>query len=274
MSDISLPDKNFQMHYSSFDGTAYVDDPANTENSLIYIGNHLYRYNNDNGQYAQTSLTVREGTLTIAKFALSSSSNIGKNITSITLPEGLIRIGEGAFEYLSNLRNINMPSSVLYVEEDVFFSTGIIEDNSSYWEGNALYVDNVLIKVKDEKITSFTVKDGTQAIADGRLFSTYASSVTSISLPDSLRYVGNENFYWCNITGVVLPESLIGIGEKAFSYCKSLQTVDTSKTVNLQTIGYSAFSFSTLSEITIPETVEYIGGNAFNQFLPLQSILM
>ena len=263
--NISLPNKDFEMHYSSFDNTAYVADPANTENELIYIGNHLYRYNNDNGIYSKTSLTVRDGTLTIAKFALSSSSNIGQNITSITLPEGLVRIGEGAFEYLSNLKNINMPSTVLYVEKNAFLSTGILEQNSSYWEGNALYIDNVLVAVKDEDMTSFTVRDGTQAIADGKLFSTYASNITSISLPDSLRYIGDENFYWTNISEVVLPESLIGIGEKSFSYCKSLVTVDTSKAVNLQTIGYSAFSFSTLTEITLPETVEYIGGYAFNQ---------
>ena len=75
--------------------------------------------------------------------------------------------------------------------------------------------NNVIYELLDEaKIDIYSVSgfndslqdiDGTQAIADGRLFSTYASSVTSSSLPDSLRYIGNENFYWCNITEVVLP---------------------------------------------------------------------
>jgi hypothetical protein len=60
-----------------------------------------------------------------------------------------------------------------------------------------------------------------------------------------------------------------------FDYCTSLTEVNFNNTQNLRTIETRAFSRCTsLTNITIPDCVEYIGGNTFEDCTSLQSITL
>jgi len=69
----------------------------------------------------------------------------------------------------------------------------------------------------------------------------YCSSLTSISLPNSLTTIGTSAFIDCtSLKSVIIPNSVTEIGGLAFSGCKGLTSVDLGSGVT--SIGKSAFN--------------------------------
>ena len=260
LEDITLPDVKLDLHYSSFYNTKYFNTKSNWENDVLYIGKHLITASRD---FNATSYTVKEGTIDIAEGAFNRPST--KTLKTINIPESVLYIGKDAFKYMSTLSTANLPQNLIGIGKDAFLGTQIVSSTSSYWEGNYLYVNNYLIDIKETNIESIEIKEGTLGIIDGKLLAySYSSSVTSLTLPSSLKFIGKNNFERFKITNVVLPANLQIIGEKAFYYCGSLTSVDTSNCVNLTKICDSAFAGCNIAEITIPQTVEFIEGYIFN----------
>ena len=58
---------------------------------------------------------------------------------------------------------------------------------------------------------------------------TGCSSLTSITIPDSVTSIGYATFAGCSsLTSITIPDSVTSIGESAFSNCSSLQTISLS----------------------------------------------
>ena len=49
------------------------------------------------------------------------------NISTITIPEGVTRIGEYCFYECSSLTNIQLPTSLLYIGENAFKNTKLVK---------------------------------------------------------------------------------------------------------------------------------------------------
>src|ERR1035441_10299762 len=71
--------------------------------------------------------------------------------------------------------------------------------------------------------------------------------------------IGDDAFYWCSsLTSVTIPDSVTSIGYAAFSVCSNLASVTISEGVT--SIGELAFATCTsLTNVTIPHTVTSIG---------------
>ncbi len=67
----------------------------------------------------------------------------------------------------------------------------------------------------------------------------HRSDIVSVSLPDSVTSIRERAFYYCDVTEVDLPGTLLAIMDEAFRYS------------------------SLMGELTIPDSVEYIGFEAF-----------
>jgi hypothetical protein len=89
------------------------------------------------------------------------------------------------------------------------------------------------------------------------------TGLTTITLPSSIKTVGDCAFIWCSgITGIVIPNSVTSIRSNAFSYCSGLKSLILSS--SLTSIGSYAFrGLSSLTTFTIPATVTSIGQEAF-----------
>ena len=52
------------------------------------------------------------------------------------------------------------------------------------------------------------------------------TSLTSISIPDSVTSIGNNAFHYCtSLTSISIPDSVTSIGDDAFYGCNSLQEI-------------------------------------------------
>ena len=121
------------------------------------------------------------------------------------------------------------------------------------------------------------------------------SEITSVYIPDGVKCIGANAFYWCtNLRSVRIPDSVTMIGTSAFDCCQKLLSIEIPNGVseiyehtfdnclemqsvifpdNLKKIGVGAFSACfKLENITIPDSVDEIGNAAFYACTQLKSI--
>lgn len=266
LTEIYMPDNPIAVSFTVFNGTAYYNEPSNWENGVLYVDGYLIAANGDFASL--TEYTVKEDTVVIADNAFSPVGYSSK-LKKMTLPDGLYRIGKSAFSKLFALTEINIPDSVRVIGYAAFQSTGL--DNENNYTDGGLYVGNWLVAVENAAMSSFTVRDGTIGVADGKsdtsLFPTKAQKkVEKLTLPESLKYIGLRSFArLLKITDLNLPSGLLTLGDSAFASCSYLKTVNLGDCSALKSIGDAVFTNAAISEITIPESVVSVGELVFNQ---------
>lgn len=127
-------------------------------------------------------------------------------------------------------------------------------------EGVTHIGDNAIVNFM--KLASLTLPSTLKSIGNGGLMSL---RLKTIELPGSLEVIGDSAFYASQLTEITMPSSVKSIGTEAFRKCSSLTTVNFND--GLKTFGEGAFQECTKigPAVTIPGTVETIGKNAFQQ---------
>lgn len=119
-------------------------------------------------------------------------------LTRVTFSDGVTRIWSEAFADCSSLTSVTIPDSVTDIDGDAFTGCGNLKYNEY---DTALYLGNkdnpyvVLVKAKNRDITSCEINEKTKFIYASAF--AYRSSLTSITIPDSVVLIGNEAFYEC-----------------------------------------------------------------------------
>lgn len=234
-----------------------------------------------------------------------------KALASVTLPTGLTSLSEEMFAWCQKLQAIEVPYTVKTIENKAFYYCQAL--SSITFAPTPANVAPVELVITDAAATSGSYgTTGTGAafgscpklktidfpermtILGSYAFGGYADSssyvpgLVSVSLPSTLKRIGERAFYnAANLTtvtfapGIVLEDgssSVPAIGSYAFGRCTSLKTIDLPATVlkndKEKTITYSigtyAFYMSKLESITIPNTVVSIGNYAFAQISTLK----
>ena len=97
-------------------------------------------------------------------------------------------------------------------------------------------------------------------------------SLRAVVLPNGLTEVGGGLFNGCSaLCDMVIPNSLNYIGDGMFDSCTSLEHVYIPGSITR--IGFNAFINSGLTEISLPVSVESIGGYAFHNCAALTEII-
>ena len=101
-------------------------------------------------------------------------------------------------------------------------------------------------------------------------------NVTSVRLPDGMRRVADNAFYFDSgsmITNVTIGAGCLDIGENAFCRCQALERVNIPNTVT--NIAKDAFTMCyALKSIDIPGSVKTIGDSAFAACYALESVTL
>ena len=121
-------------------------------------------------------------------------------------------------------------------------------------------------------LTSITIPNSVTSIGEGA-FAT-CSSLTSIKIPDSVTSIGERTFQGCsNLTSITIPDSVTSIGNYTFATCSSLSNITIPN--GITSIGDGTFNgCSSLSSIKIPDSVTSIGEYAFYWCFNLTSIII
>lgn len=120
-------------------------------------------------------------------------------LTEVILPAGLITINSYAFNYCTGISEINIPNSINYIGEDVFYETALYNDESN-WTDGCLYWDNCLIGTDYNISSNYVIASGTRLIAGG-------------------------TFNTSELREITIPVTVISIGENAFNRCNSLKEI-------------------------------------------------
>ena len=227
---------------SVIDGRAFADTAWYTQqpNGVIYIGAILYGYKG-NMPYG-TSISVKEGTTSIASEAFGEISNL----SGISFPSSLKRIGAYAFYYCTGLKNVSIPGSVKLIDVDAFRGCSNLE--------------------------SVTLSEGIETI-EWRAFAS-CDKLTSLTIPGSVKDMGFQTFEYCdNLKSVTFKDGIIEIAQFAFWGCKNLEEVVFPST--LGTIKPGAFwECSSLKKITLTESLSRIDVAAFCECSALEDVVI
>ena len=175
---------------------------------------------------------MEEGITEIGDFAFARSG-----LTSIVIPEGVEKIGYGAFYHCDDLTSVTIPSSVKEIDANAFTQTPWL---TGMQNGSSPFI----------------------IVGDGILVA-YSGSDSVVNIPADVKYIGAETFKdHMGITAVNIPDSVTVIGEAAFSGCRNLKTVNGG--TQLIKVCDRAFQNCPLSRISIPATMEEIGLGAYD----------
>ena len=233
-----------------------------------------YKYNGTASKVTvPTSATIDGSSYQLRTIDAKAFSG-NQHIQEVIISEGITSIGNYAFENCATLSSVTIASSVTKLSSGAFRNctnltavtiNGDLDDCSSY--STSTY-DNRSANYSvfyntGTNVDSFSVTLGSSVTRiPAYLFATaYAKSdsvyphITSISIADSVKEIGNYAFYACyDLSLVSIGSGVTSIGERAFSYDISIAEITLPN--KLTTIHEYAFlDCTSLQSITVPSSV-------------------
>jgi len=151
------------------------------------------------------------------------------NITSVTFPQGLVKIGEKAFIYQVKLASVVIPNGVTEIGNEAFRQCSALKS----------------INIPDSVTTL-----GTSVFLQ--------SGIERFTLGKGITVIPNDSFKLCKLLSpVVIPEGVTEIGINAF--CGNYNFTSLTLPSTIRKISPGAFSLcDSLTTVTIPDSVETI----------------
>lgn len=259
------------------------------------VGDLLYSVNYDgisvtvaghvNGQSATGALLIPEsvsyGNDSYFVTAIESRAfSFCVGLTSLSIGNSLVSIGDFAFSGCSGLTMVSISNSVTSIGEYAFCDCNSI---ISLIMGNSLTTIGDYAFSQCRGLTSITIPDSVMSIGICAFYDCISLSRVNISNLDAwcrisfsyssnpLRYAHHLFLNDNEITNLTLPSSVTSIKDYTFSGCSGLASVTIPN--HITSIGNRAFSGCCgLTSITIPNQVNSIGVNPFEDCESLERI--
>ncbi len=192
-------------------------------------------------------------------------------LTAITLPETVTSIGDWAFQGTS-LQKITLPAAVINMGVNCFFdittlqSISVATANTAFTSTSGVLFNknkSTLIAYPAQRSqSSYTVPVGVTWIDYGAFYNNI--HLASVQLPSTVTDIDEYAFRGCyNLSTINFPAGLRSIGVAAF-LSTNLGTVDLSACNSLTTIQGWAFQSCSVSNLTLPASINIIERYAFS----------
>jgi|GEM_PF-2054317 len=169
----------------------------------------------------------------ILKIENKAFYNFSRNLTAVSIPEGIETIGDNAFAENYYLHSVSLPSTLKHIGDRAFYESRI--------EGDLVIPEGVTYL-------------GDKCFGEN-------TGLRSIIIPDTVQYIGKDLFQNCWLLDqVVLPKGMKSIPDGMFFDCLRLK-VDFLN--GIESIGRSAFGYLRTNKLVIPLSVQSIGAYAF-----------
>lgn len=279
LKDITLGDSVMHLGSRAFEGTVLYKDASLWENQkALYLGHHLVKVN---PLTEKADFEVRANTLSIGESAFENCNNINK----LTLHKGLVLIDSDAFKNVTSIGSVefdgaladwlkisfgNDLSSPLPLAQ--YFHLTEATGNVTIPEDAAVTTIPAGMFYNDDELTEITIPANITTIGDYAFYGCSklkkvifkdCTSITSIGLS---AFVGTELYnnkdseYWKDGL-LIIDHHLIAADNDAI---KTVSNGDV-ELKNIITISPRAFyNCTNLTRVTIPQTVTWIGEEAFS----------
>jgi uncharacterized repeat protein (TIGR02543 family) len=180
---------------------------------------------------ARLTSVVLTGVTAIESEAFEGCSGL----SSVSLPQGLSKIGWAAFKDCTSLVSVSIPASVSYIDYYVFSGCTSLT-NISVDASNTYYasVDNVLFS-KDMKTLircpegkagpAYAIPNTVETIMDSAFLG--CKNFNSIAMPSGVKKINAGAFIGCTeLTAMSLPSTIESIDGDVFSGCSNLSTIN------------------------------------------------
>ncbi len=254
LADITIPQSLESLGYNCFGDTVWMND--RTDDFVICGNGVLIKYTG-----SCQEVTIPAGVTKIEESAFEYTPGI----TSVTIPEGVVEIGYEAFCDCFYLAHVTLPQSLRIIGPGAFDRTALSE---------------------------IAIPEGVTTIGEMAFSNTHLRSVT---IPQSVREIGSQAFDGCKqLAEINLPEDLPIIEACAFDDTLYLENLPgdflifgnklhrykgSSKKVtipdNIKVIGEMAFwGNHDVTKIIVPDSVTEIEEDAFGNCIKLRSIIL
>ena len=256
--------------YKSIDGNLYTKD-----------GKTLLQYAIGK---SDTSFIIPDSVTTIGSSAFSNC----KSLTSVTIPDSVTTIGNHAFYDCTSLTSVTILDSVTAIGSYAFSICTSLNDvyfNGTEEEWKEITIDlgnDQLLNANIHYLGEPKYSEGLEFTLNSDKNSYSVTGIgsckdTDLVIPATynglpVTTIGSKAFRDCtSLTSVTIPDSVTTIGSYAFLYCTKLTDVTIGNSVT--TIGSEAFyDCDSLTSVTIPDSVTTIGSYAFAYCTGLTSV--
>ena len=222
---------------------------------------------------------IRDGVLWSANGNLAL---MGDDTGSLTIPDSVTAIGQGAFSNVEGLKTIIIPSTVKRIEKDAFRNNSTLEtvimqekvNEDGSIEGVEYIGDSAFHECRNLK----TVQMANSVTEVGGAIFQYDNSLKTINISDKITIISGYMFHACtSLETIEIPDGVVEIDHHAFDGCSNLTAIKIPQSVT--TIGATAFvSCSKLTNIDLSENTNFrfvngilLGNNGTEMLIILQS---
>jgi len=156
---------------------------------FVTIQNRIFGYFGKGG-----NVTVPQGIIAIEDAAFYGD----RRMTTVTVPETVTHLGEGAFGRCGDLEAVQLPGSIKTIGPSAFMGCGELRE---------VCIPEGITRLESETFASCT-------------------KLERVQLPESLQTIGDYAFSGCSgLTAVTVPNSVRELGRGVFRSCDQLQTL-------------------------------------------------
>lgn len=202
---------------------------------------------------------------------------VGNNkVTSVALPESVVKIGEVAFYKCKNLSSVTLPQGIVEIGDSAFAECPkltVIDIPDGLQKAAWLAEDDVRLRCSFGSSAAFALSKGgnnfcagdfqmrylfdDEGNRNGLRLNKYLGTDAEVTVPEEVTETGSAFSGCATVTKITLPAGLTNLKNSAFSDCTALREIVIPESVT--SIGESAFDgCASLIEIRLPAGITEI----------------